>query len=186
MFRRAAFLVVLTTLPVAVRAQSADPAVLVAFAGEWRNASDTNAIVEARVYQQNGRWLLQLLGACQPAACVWDPLPLTAAGPQTVAPRATATFSQSNMRRQITLRLGEDSLVVTVASHQLAVPARGIGERRYTSTDELTFLKAKTEPLPPLRRRPRQTLDQCLSSNSRKRTLVSSPWGSARSRSQRP
>ena len=96
--------------------------------------------------------MVQLLGACTPRACVWDPLPLTAAGPLTGAARATATFSRSNMRRQITLRLGEHSLVVIVASHELAVPARGIGERRYTSTDELMFVKAKTEPLPPMRR----------------------------------
>ena len=146
--RRAAFVLALMTLPVAVRAQGAD-----VFAGEWRNLSASKpAIVGARVYAQNGRWMVQLLGACHPTACVWDPLPLTAAGPLTGAPRATATFSQSNMRRQITLRLGEHSLVVIIASHQLAVPARGIGERRYTSSDELTFVKAKTEPLPPMRR----------------------------------
>ena len=146
--RRAAFALALMTLPVAVRAQGAD-----VFAGEWRNLSASQpAIVGARVYAQNGRWMVQLLGACHPTACVWDPLPLTAAGPVTGAPRATATFSRSNMRRQITLRLGEDSLVVIVASHQLAVPARRIGERHYTSTDELTFVKAKTEPLPPMRR----------------------------------
>ena len=147
MCRRAAFVLALMTLPIAVRAQGAD-----AFAGEWRNLSASKAIVGARVYAQNGRWMVQLLGACTPTACVWDPLPLTAAGPPTGAPRATATFSRSNMRRQITFRLGEDSLLVIVASHQLAVPARGIGERRYTSTDELTFVKAKAEPLPPMRR----------------------------------
>ena len=137
----------LTTLSVAVRAQGAD-----AFAGEWRNPSPSKAIVGARVYAQNGRWMVQLLGACHPTACVWDPLPLTGAGPLTGAPRATATFSRSNMRRQITLLLGEHFLVVIVASHQLAAPERGIGKRRYTSTDELTFVKAKTEPRPPMRR----------------------------------
>ena len=147
MCRRAAFVLALMTLPVAVRAQGAD-----AFAGDWRNLSASKAIVGARIYAQNGRWMVQLLGSCTPTACVWDPLPLTAAGPPPGAPRATATFSRSNMRRQITFRLGEDSLLVIVASHQLAVPARGIGERRYTSTDELTFVKAKTEPLPPMRR----------------------------------
>jgi hypothetical protein len=152
MCRRAAFVLALMTLPAAVRAQGAAPAVLPAFAGEWRNPSASKAIVGARVYAQDGRWMVQLLGACTPRACVWDPLPLTAAGPPTGAPRATATFSQLNMRRQITFHLGEDSLVVSVASHQLAVPARGISERRYTSTDELTFVKVKTEPLPTIQR----------------------------------
>lgn len=133
-------------------ANAADARGAAAFAGEWRNPSASKSIVGARVYAQNGRWMVQLLGACHPTACVWDPLPLTAPGPLTGALRATATFSQSNVRRQITLRLGEDSLVVIVASHQLAVPARGIGERRYTSTDELAFVKAETGPLPPMRR----------------------------------
>jgi len=137
----------LMALPPAAAAQGAE-----ALAGEWRNPSTTRGIVGARVYSQNARWMVQILGRCQPTPCVWDPLPLTAekvSGP----PRATATFSRSNMRRQIMLRLGEDSLVVTIASHQLAVPARGIEERRYTTTDELTFVKARTEPLPPMQRR---------------------------------
>ena len=138
----------LMALPSIAAAQGA-----AALAGEWRNPSSTRGIVGARVYSQNGRWMVQLLGSCQPRPCVWDPLPLTATESPSGPPRATATFSRSNMRRQITLHLGEDSLVVTIASHQLAVPARGIEERRYTTTDELTFVKVKTEPLPPLQRR---------------------------------
>jgi hypothetical protein len=130
----------------AVTAQGVD-----AFAGEWRNPKDTSSIVEARVYAQGGRWMVQLQGRCTPKPCVWDPLPLVAAS-SSGRPQATATFSRSNMRRLITLRLGEDALVVTVDSHQLSVPARGIGERRYTSTDELGFVKARTEPLPPMQR----------------------------------
>jgi hypothetical protein len=147
MFRLGAAVVALMMLPIGLRAQGAD-----VFAGEWRNPKDTRAIVEARVYSQGGRWMLQLLGACTPRPCVWDPLPLTVAAARTGAPQATATYSQSNMRRLITLRLGEDALVVTVASHQLAVPARGIEERKYDSIDELRFIKATTRPLPPLQR----------------------------------
>jgi len=146
MGRHAALLLALVLAPAASYAQDAS-----AFAGEWRNSKkDTKSIVGARVYQQGGRWMLQLLGACTPRPCVWDPLPLNAVAEsrRAGALQATATFSRSNMRRQISLHLGEDALVVTVASHQLAVPARRIEERRYTSTDELAFVTAKTEPLP--------------------------------------
>jgi len=146
MRRRAVLLLALMLAPVASFAQDAS-----AFAGEWRNPKkDTASIVGARVYQQGGRWMLQLLGRCTPNPCVWDPLPLNVVAEprRAVATQATATFSRSNMRRLISLHLGEDTLVVTVASHQLAVPGRGIGERRYTSTDELAFVTAKTEPLP--------------------------------------
>lgn len=144
MFRLGTAAIALMMLSIGLRAQSAG-----AFAGEWRNPTDTREIVEARVYPQGGRWMLQLLGACTPRPCVWDPLPLTVAAARTGAPQATATYSRSNMRRLITLRLGEDALVVTVASHQLAVPARGIEERKYTSVSELRFIKPETEPLPP-------------------------------------
>jgi hypothetical protein len=144
MFRLGTAVIVSMMLSIGVRAQGAD-----GLAGEWRNPKDTRAIVEARIYSQGGRWMLQLLGSCTPRPCVWDPLPLTVAAARTGAPQATATYSRSNMRRLITLRLGEDALVVTVASHQLAVPARGIEERKYDSIDELRFVKAKTEPLPP-------------------------------------
>jgi hypothetical protein len=152
MSRIAAGALALLLLPSFARAQDA-----AAFGGEWKNPKETKGIVGARVYSQAGRWMVQLLGACVPTPCVWEPQPLTLKQGSLLEPvqPATATESISNMRRLITLRLGEDALSVEVASHQLAVPARGIGERRYTSVDELVRVKPTTTPLPPLVRGPK-------------------------------
>ena len=140
----AALLVLLLAVTTVVSAQAEE-----AFAGEWQNLKTTRNIVGARVYRAARQWMVQLLGACRPMPCVWEPVPLkfVLAPPNDGPPRAEALFSASNMRRRITLHLGEDALLVDVASNQLAVPSRGIPERRYSSTDELTRVTVTTEPL---------------------------------------
>ena len=136
----AAVLLVLTSARLAV-AQGAE-----AFAGEWRNRDKTNAaIVGANVYNENGRWMVQLLGSCTPNPCVWNPEPLVVlepAGRSGGVPHGLATFQQSNMRRVMTFRLGEDTLVVEVYSMAAAIPSRGFAGRNYYTVDELTRTKA--------------------------------------------
>jgi hypothetical protein len=127
-----------------------------AFAGEWRNPNSTRGIAGANIYKEGQQWTVQLLGACTPTPCVWNPEPLVvleAAGRAGGPPRGLATSQQSNIRRVMTFRLGEASMLVEVYSMQLAVPARGINGRSYFSVDELTRRKPTATALPPPRPR---------------------------------
>jgi hypothetical protein len=137
--------------PAIAHAQAAE-----SLAGEWRNLNATGGIVGANIYQQGQQWFVQLLGACTPSPCVWNPEPLVlleASGRAGGPPRGLATFQQSNMRRVMTFRLGEASLLVEVYSMQLAVPSRGITSRSYFSVDELARRKPAATPLTPTRPR---------------------------------
>jgi hypothetical protein len=123
-----------------------------AFGGEWKNSRETRGIVGARIYADRERWMVQLLGACHPNPCVWEPEPLelipsTDGGP----PMARATFRRANMRRVMMFRLGEDALVVEIAS-TAAPTARGRGFSTRTS-DELRRTSLTTGPLTPMRRK---------------------------------
>jgi|GraSoiStandDraft_46_1057282.scaffolds.fasta_scaffold595877_1 hypothetical protein len=140
-------LLILSAKP--LHAQGAD-----AFAGEWRSRNSSNTIVGANVYKDATRWVVQLLGACAPTPCVWDAEPLVvldaaerAGGP----PRGMATVQQSNMRRVMTFRLEEESMLVEVYSMQLPVPGRGIAGRNYYTVDELTRMKPIATPQPSTR-----------------------------------
>jgi hypothetical protein len=140
-----AVILVLATAEVAV-AQDAG-----AFGGEWRARNQANsAIMGANIYKDAGRWMVQFLGKCTPNPCVWNPEPLVVLEtPQSGgAPRGLATFQRSNMRRVMTIRLGEDSLVVEVYSMAAPVPSRGFAGRNTFTIDELTRTKATAARLP--------------------------------------
>jgi hypothetical protein len=122
-----------------------------AFAGEWRARNQTNnAIAGANIYKDAGRWMVQFLGSCTPNPCVWNPEPLVVLEtPQSGgAPHGLATIQRSNMRRVMTIRLGEDSLVVESYSMAAPVPSRGFSGRNYFTIDELTRRKATAARLP--------------------------------------
>lgn len=119
-------------------------------AGEWKNPRETRSIVGAHIYAAGGRWMVQLLGACHPTPCVWNPEPLALVSPSEAGgpPRARATFQRANMRRVMTFRLGEDALVVEIAS--VAAPtSRGRGFST-NSVDELRYI-GPARPLTPTR-----------------------------------
>lgn len=138
-------LAVLLALPVSARGQD-----LSDFAGEWKNPKATLAIVGARIYPQGKQWMVQLLGACHPTPCIWDPVPLSIkpAGPLDPRSPATAPGIPNNLFHQITLWLGEDSLTVRTVTPRP-------GPHGQPPDDVLIRVKATTEPLPPMRRSPR-------------------------------
>ena len=149
--RRAVVLLVLLAVSVSnvVHAQGEE-----AFAGEWKSPGETGGIVGANVYKDGTRWVVQLLGSCRPTPCVWNPEPLVvleASGRAGGPPRALATFQQSNMRRVMTFRLGEESMLVEVYSMQLPVRSRGVTGRNYYSVDELRRTQKTAKPLSPTR-----------------------------------
>jgi hypothetical protein len=134
-------------LPLTALAQGAE-----AFAGEWKNPKATPGVGLAgvRVYEEQGRWMVQGLGNCLPTPCIWQPQGLTVknADAPPYGPPVAVTADSPGLP-VMTLRLGEDLLSVEVHFHQLAVPARGIAALDQTSTTELTRVSRSTTPLPP-------------------------------------
>jgi hypothetical protein len=137
--------VALLCLPAAARADEGE-----LFAGEWKNLEKTLTLVGARIYPQGGRWMVQLLGACQPVPCVWEPVPLTfhPTGPFDPPAPATAMTTPEFGNLKVTLRLGEDALQVTIVQPRP-------GPHGTTFVDVLTRVKATTTPLPTMVRGPR-------------------------------
>ena len=120
------------------------------FAGEWKTTDKAHTKGGARIYEDHGRWMLQVLGACTPTACVWHPVRLTVHPVKDLfdgPPRATATSSAYEGVRAIVLTLGEDEL-------RMETEGRGASAGKVV-VDHLIRVKRKTEPLPPMVRGPR-------------------------------
>ena len=117
------------------------------FAGEWKNLKETRGIVGANVYNERGRWMVQLQGACHPTPCIWDPTPIELVNPgrREELPRARTLYRRGNMQRVITFQLGEDLLQVDVAS-TAAPTARGPGFSNHR-VDELVRTKPAGAPV---------------------------------------
>jgi hypothetical protein len=92
--------------------------------------------------------MIQVLANCLPTPCIWPPELLTMKKTDSRAYGPLVAVAAESGRGVITLRLGEDSLSVELAFHQLAVPTRGIKAFDHTSTEEMVRVSPSTTPLP--------------------------------------
>jgi hypothetical protein len=108
------------------------------FAGDWKPTSQERPMLaELKIVQEGTRWTAHAYGSCTPTPCDWGVVPFVVLQ-QRPAGRSVgwAVWQRGTATRYVTMRLGEDALVVDI--HNLFSGPRD--QPSYFVTGELSKL----------------------------------------------